>query len=113
MKGVLFVYVLTYGGGAAALRYPYVGLLAYVCFAILRPEYLWEYSLPEGNYSRILGIAMLIGWALQGFGNWNFGRAKLAVYSLLALLAWSVVSSAVIAENKNLAWGWVDVFFKI
>lgn len=113
MKGVLFVYVLTYGGGAVALRYPYVGLLAYVCFAILRPEYLWEYSLPEGNYSRILGIAMLIGWGLQRFGNWNFGRAKLAVYSLLALLVWSVLSSALIATNKELAWGWVDVFLKI
>ena len=114
MKGLIFVYALSYGGAAVALRFPFVGFLAYVCFAILRPEYLWDYAVPQGgNFSRILAIGMLIGWALHGFGNWRFGKAGLAVYSLLALLAWSVVSAAVIAPNKDLAWSFVEVFAKI
>jgi probable O-glycosylation ligase (exosortase A-associated) len=114
MKGLLFVYALSYGGAIVALRYPYVGFLAYVCLAILRPEYLWEYSIPQGgNFSRILGIGMLIGWGLHGFGNWRFGRATLPLYSLLGLLVWSTFSAAVIASDKDLAWNFVDILAKI
>ena len=72
MKSLIFVYLLTYGGAAAALLNPLVGLYIYILFAILKPESLWSFSVPlGGHYSRIVAIAMLIGWAWQGFGNWN------------------------------------------
>ena len=66
MKGLIFTYLLTYGGAAASLFNPFIGLLVYVAFAILRPESLWHWSVPEGNYSRIVAIALLIGWARRG-----------------------------------------------
>ena len=72
MKSLIFVYLLTYGGAAAALLNPLVGLYIYILFAILKPESLWYFSVPAGgHYSRIVAIAMLVGWAWQGFGNWN------------------------------------------
>ena len=36
--GLLFTYLLTYGGSALSLVRPFYGLLAYICFAIIRPE---------------------------------------------------------------------------
>ena len=33
-KGLIFTYVVTYGGALVSLYKPYVGLLIYVCFAL-------------------------------------------------------------------------------
>jgi probable O-glycosylation ligase (exosortase A-associated) len=112
MKGLIFTYALTYGGGAVSLFTPYVGLLIYVCFAIIRPEALWHWSVPDGNYSRIVAIGLLIGWVLNGLGNWTFGRAKPVVYSLLAYLLWACLS-AFQAQDQAYAWGWVEGQTKI
>jgi putative inorganic carbon (hco3(-)) transporter len=112
MKGLLFTYVLTYGGAVASLFSPFVGLLIYICFAVVRPESLWHWSIPPGNYSRIIAIALLIGWSLHGFGNWNFGRAKPVVFALCAFWGWSIVS-ACFAPNHAVAWDFVEAQSKI
>src|SRR5205814_6525324 len=62
--------------------------------------------------SRIIAIALLIGWALHGFGNWNFGRAKPIVHALLAFWGWSILS-ACFASNSDVAWGFVEAKSKI
>ena len=41
MKGLIFTYAMTYGGALASLFDPFVGLLIYVCFAIVKPESMW------------------------------------------------------------------------
>ena len=69
MKGLIFTYVLTYGGALLAVFNPYVGLLIYVCFAIIKPEAMWHWNVPIGNYSRIVAIGLLLGWLLNGMGN--------------------------------------------
>lgn len=112
MKGLLFTYALTYGGAAVSLFNPFVGLLIYICFAVVRPESLWHWSVPEGNYSRTIAIALLIGWSLHGFGNWDFGRAKPVVYALLAFWGWSIVS-ATFAPDHAVAWGFIEAQSKI
>lgn len=103
MKGLLFTYALTYGGSLVAVFNPFYGLLVYVCFAIIRPHSLWHWSVPDGNYSRIIGISLLVGWALNGFGNWSFGRARPIVWALLAFLFWNA-ASAMIAREPAVAW---------
>jgi O-antigen ligase len=112
MKGLVFTYALTYGGAAAALFNPFVGLLIYICFAIIRPESLWHWSVPAGNYSRIIGVALLIGWAINGFGNWNLGKARPIVYALIGVMVWMTLSAAV-ASNQNVAWNRVENYAKI
>jgi putative inorganic carbon (HCO3(-)) transporter len=103
MKGFIITYVATYGGAFVGLFDPFVGLLIYVAFAILRPESLWSYSVPEGgNYSRIIGIAILVGWALRGFGNWSFGHGRGVVLALLSYWLFFALS-AVFAENTELS----------
>ena len=43
-KGLLLTFGLTYGGGLVALFNPFIGLLIYVCFSIIRPEDMWFYE---------------------------------------------------------------------
>jgi O-antigen ligase len=92
MKGAIFTYLLTAAGATAGLFDPYYGLLVYICFAIVRPEWMWRWSLPQGgNYSRIVAIGLLIGWALAGFGRWKLGRAWAVIAPLLAYWFWSAL----------------------
>jgi probable O-glycosylation ligase (exosortase A-associated) len=112
MKGLLFTYVLTYGGSIVALVNPFHGLLVYICFAIIRPPFLWHWSVPQGNYSRTIGIALLLGWAMHGFGNWSFGRGGAVVKALLAFAMWNVASAA-LARDQSVAWTTIVELSKI
>jgi O-antigen ligase len=94
MKGLLFTYAMTYGGAIVSLFYPFYGLLIYVCFAIVKPEALWHWSVPAGNYSRVIGIAFLLGWALHGFGDRSLGKAKPIVVALLGYWLWVALSAS-------------------
>ncbi len=110
--GLLFTYFCTYGGALASLFSPFVGLLIYVCFAIVKPESLWYWSVPAGNYSRIIAIALLVGWFINGMGNWNLGRSRGILLALLAYLGWSCVSAAV-SDNPTVGFAFVESLSKI
>ncbi|HZU36897.1 MAG TPA: O-antigen ligase family protein [Gemmataceae bacterium] len=110
--GLIFTYLCTYGGSLLALCDPWVGLLIYVCFAIIKPEALWFWAVPPGNYSRIVAIALLIGWGLKGFGNWKLGQAKATTFIFIGLLGWATVS-ALQARVPEVAWAWVEEMAKI
>lgn len=113
MLGVIFTYGMTYGGTAAALANPYLGLLIYVCFAVLRPGVgLWYWSVPPGDYSKYLAGGVVLGWLIRGAGSWRFGRAKPMVACLIAFLFWNVLS-AIPAVNQELAWERVEALAKI
>jgi len=103
--------LLAYGGAFASLFRPYVGLLVYVCFAVIKPEALWEFSLPRWHYSRIIAIALLLGWVIHGCGNWKFGKATPVVAALLGFWLWLVVS-ANFALESNVAWYHVEQLSK-
>lgn len=113
MKGLLFTYGLTGGGTVAAVFNPFYGFLAYVSFSILHPEHLWFWSVPQGNYSRIIAIAMLISWALHGFGNWRFGRGAASVWAFVGLFAWAALSAVVVAFDRSTAWSYLEFQLKI
>jgi O-antigen ligase len=112
MKGLIFTFALCYGGAVASLFNPFYGLLVYVCFAIIKPESLWSWSLPVGHYSRIIAIALLLGWARTGFGNWRLGKATGIAVSFAGLWLWSVVS-ALASPEWDRAWYFVEIVFKI
>lgn len=112
MKGLLFVYLLTYGGAAAALVRPYVGLLIYICFAILRPEALWFWCVEPGNYSRIVALAVIGAWLLHGMGSWKLNRSTAITFALLFYLGWTTLR-AFGAPNQEKAWYTVETLSKI
>jgi len=101
VKGLIFTYLLTGGGAVASLFNPFAGLMVYVCFSIIRPEWMWYWSVPEGNYSRIVALCLLAGWAIQGFGRWQLGRAQRVVGALVAYLLWVLFVTLAIAPDKE------------
>ena len=112
MMGLIFVYLMTYGGAVAALFEPFVGLLVYISFAVLRPEYVWPWSVQPGNYSRIVALALLAGWALKGFGRWDLGRGKFVIFVLIGYFLWIILSAAQ-SQDQSIAWEYADKFSKI
>src|SRR5579884_571117 len=112
MKGLIFTYVTAYGGALLSLFDPYIGLLVYVCFALIKPEEMWFWAVPQGNYSRVVALGLLVGWALQGFGRWNFGRARVVVTMMVCYWLWGVVGM-LICPDPGRAWVFVEGVFKI
>src|SRR5262245_51132509 len=111
-KGLIITYVLTYGGAAAALFNPFIGLLIYICFAIIKPEALWHWSVPAGNYSRIVAAGLLLGWAFHGFGNWRFGRAAVVVKCAVGYWLWMVAATFNTPVGAP-AWDFVESMGKV
>jgi putative inorganic carbon (HCO3(-)) transporter len=105
MKGLILTYLITFVGSIAALRYPLIGLHVYVGFAILRPQSIFSFAGDLSYISLIVGTAMLIGWAVNGFGSWKFGRGRPVVVSLMLFAGWFVISAtqAINTEGAFLA----------
>jgi probable O-glycosylation ligase (exosortase A-associated) len=112
MKPLLTTFGITAIGAVGGLVNPYVGFLAYVALALLKPDSLWEWSVPQGNYSRIVAICMLVGWIGRGCGNWRFGKAGLPVAALMGFWIWSAVCAAQ-APIPEVAWKFVNTISKI
>src|SRR5262245_35448297 len=111
-KGLIFTYAMTALGAVGGLLSPFFGLLVYVCFAIIRPDHMWSWSVVQGNYSRVIAVAMLAGWAAHGFGRWRFGRAGAVVGCMLGYWFWTMLS-AVQAIDAGKAWELVEFFAKV
>ncbi len=112
VKGLLFTYIMTYGGAIVSLFNPFYGLLVYICFAIIKPSALWHWSVPIGNYSRIIGVAFLVGWVLNGCGTVKLGRAKPIVFGLLGYWFWMMLSTA-LSPGPEAGWGTIEHYAKI
>ena len=72
MKQVIFMVLLTLTGtaGVVVVR-PFLGVAVYYLFAVLRPQYLWQWSLPaDVTWSFYVALATLLaaGTALFGAG---------------------------------------------
>jgi len=111
--GAIATYLLTFGGGFASLFNPFIGLLIYIAFSIIRPGSLWGYALSSSiPYSRIVAIALLVGWVFHGFGKWNFGRGRMVVYTLVGYWLWAVVGAS-FASDQQVGWAFVENMAKI
>ncbi len=112
MKSLIFTYMITYGGSVVSLFRPFAGFLIYVGFAIIKPDELWSFAVPAGNYSRTIAMALIAGWALHGFGDWRLGQARGMIVALVGFMGWAG-SAALWAESSELAMPYVEDLFKI
>jgi hypothetical protein len=106
MIGLVFTYLLAYGGAAVALVNPFIGVCAYWILDIVRPQYMFGWAGAQGAFSQIVAIATITGWALKGFGSWRFGRGKAIVVLILSYFVWSGLS-ALAASNGSVALGFM------
>ena len=92
MKGLILTYIIVAAGTVGALRYPLIGLYVYVGLAVLRPQFIFGFAGDLSSLSLVVGIAVLVGWAMNGFGSWRFGRGRAVVVSLMFFVAWFAIS---------------------
>jgi len=112
MKGLILTYTLCYGGSFVSIFNPFPGLLIYFAFALITPESLWYWAVKPGHYSRIIAIAMLIGWVLKGFGDLRLGKAKWPIFSITAFWVWALFTTQT-ARVPMAAWNFCETFAKI
>lgn len=112
MLGLIFTYGLTIGGAFVSLFNPFIGLLVYVCFAIITPAAMWPWSVQPWPYSKVVAVAMLIGWLLKGFGQWNFNRSRGILLAFSGFLVWGILSAS-FAPHKLIALPAIENWAKI
>lgn len=95
-----------------ALFSPYIGFLIYVAFANIKPDELWRWTVPQGNYSRTIALAFLLGWAANGGGQWIFGKAGSIIVALTTYWAW-LLFGAVTSPAQAEAWYTFEVLSKV
>lgn len=115
MIGAIFTYLLTAVGVACGLFSPFIGLMTYYLFAILRPSELWFWSLNETTrFSLYVAVPTIIGWLVRGMGDMSGLRhvalpvAGLAVYLACGAFTWQAT-----AINSDYAFDWLIVQLKI
>jgi O-antigen ligase len=106
MIGSILTYLLTYGGAALAVFNPFVGVCIFWAFDIVRPQYLFGWAGLQGDFSQIVAIGTLAGWALKRFGTWDLGRGK-AIFGFYVAHAVWVILSAILAPNHDVALAFV------
>lgn len=112
MKGLLFTYGMTAGGALIGLFCPFYGLLAYVSFAILKPDAMWPWSVPPARYSLAIAGCMLIGWVCTKQATFKLGRAIVPVMLITGFLGWAFIG-AFKPHHQDLAWDFVERIGKI
>jgi probable O-glycosylation ligase (exosortase A-associated) len=122
MKQLVFMLGATLMGTLGVyLVNPFWGVLVYYLFAVLRPQYLWKWSLPENiSWSLYVGLAT-IGAAVLGIhGGKDAGHSAHGVrhrvnrghLSVLAFALWVTVT-ALTARRTDVALFWLQEYIKI
>src|SRR5277367_5592086 len=96
MKQLIFMVGMTLAGTVGVvLVSPFLGVAVYYLFAVLRPQFLWEWSLPQGiswsYYVALTTIAAAFGRLITGERSsrptWWAGQ-----FTVLAFGVWVGVS---------------------
>ncbi len=57
MKQLIFMAIMTLAGTFGVVFRPFWGVAVYYLFAILRPQYLWQWALPQMEWSRYIALS--------------------------------------------------------
>ena len=94
--GWIITHILAIIGAAGGWFNPFLGLMVYYWFAILRPPYLWFWAFDPWTtprFSLYVGLSTLAGWAFSGFGSFQGLRGtRLAITGLLIYLFSGIVA---------------------
>jgi probable O-glycosylation ligase (exosortase A-associated) len=94
VKQTLFMAAVTlYGCFGSFLVGPFVGLCVYILYAVLRPQYVWQWALPEVGWSLYVALATIAATVFLGpspppnrIGRWPAGPVKITAGHVWFLL---------------------------
>ena len=108
---IVMILLLTVGTVGALTHGPFVGVSIYYLFAVLRPQYLWEWALPEFAWSYYVGIATIAATYLY-LPVSSRGKISHSAYIALAFSGW-ITLSHVFALNHDVSSRWYWEYLKI
>jgi probable O-glycosylation ligase (exosortase A-associated) len=121
VKQTILMTLLTVAGTLGVLvRGPFIAVSMYYLFAVLRPQYLWDWALPQGvPWSEFVAWAAIIGAAgtMMGIGS---GRADSppvrkwsAAHWIYVLFGLWITLTYFTAQDKDVAGFWLPEYLKI
>jgi probable O-glycosylation ligase (exosortase A-associated) len=125
MKQLAFMIVMTLAGTVGVyVITPFLGVAVYYLFAVLRPHYMWQWSLPaDVQWSFFVAVATIGAVAAAwlglvsvpaGPGAPNDGRRKLSpVHTWMLLFAVWIAVTYLTAQNRQAAYPWFFEYVKI
>ncbi len=113
MKQLIFLVALLVTGGLGGLLHPFWPITLYYLLALLRPQYLWDWALPEDwRWSLAAALMSLMSLALH-LPN-MIGRARLLPASWLVMaFAGCLGLSCIAAYDPAVAQHWGQEYAKI
>lgn len=123
-KQTIFMLLVTGGSVVGSLVWgPFIGILVYYAFAVLRPQHMWQYALPEGfqwsMYVAVAAIAAAAANRLRLIGYPTTGPTAGARVPVWSPIHWLMIAFAlwmtlcyVKAENQDKAWVTFDIYLK-
>lgn len=114
MKQTALMFVLlALGTGGAIVSGPFVGVAVYYLFAVLRPQYLWQWALlVDLRWSLYVAIATILSTCIYFSGGMR-GKAFSSVHTLFFAFALWITLSSIFAINTAISSVWYWEYFKI
>jgi probable O-glycosylation ligase (exosortase A-associated) len=107
VKQLLFMVAATLVGTVGVFASgPFCGVAVYYLFAVLRPQYMWQWSLPQGiQWSLYVALATIASVVLNGPGAGGSSRHRMSAahWTVLLFGVWVSLSYAN-AFNKEYSW---------
>ena len=122
MKQTLFMIVITGFGTMGVLFHPFYGVAVYTLYAVLRPQFMWDWALPPGvAWSRYVAIATILGGIGMALSLLPTTRDEeepkhsglSASHYLIAIFAVWIAISYVTAYDRDVAEFYFDEYMKI
>lgn len=111
---ILMLLLLGLGTAGAVVSGPFVGLAVYYVFAVLRPQYLWEWALLIELRWSLYVAAATIGATLVYLSSDSFrGRSFTPTHSAMLCFAFWVTLSNLFALNSAVSSQWYWEYLKI
>jgi putative inorganic carbon (hco3(-)) transporter len=115
--GQVFVWLMSFLGVGAGWMAPFVGLMVYYSFSILRPTYLWFWSFDPytaPRFSKYIALSTLAGWAFTGFGDWSGLRGtKIAIFGLSLYFIAGLFAHQMYSQAPQQSWNALELQLKI
>ncbi len=99
----------------AALVRPWIGLVGYLGYALLMPQYIWSWdpTVASFPFQKYLAAATLVGFVLNGLrGNRPRGVALASMLCLVGFLGWSYLAAVGSIRPETTA-DFLDIVWKL
>lgn len=113
MKQLLFMMTMLSLGGVGAIYHPFWGVLLYYGFAVLRPQYMWKWTLPDGMRWSLFAAAAAVMGAVLNLPVLTERRRGNTVFALMILYGVLLIASVLTAHEPGLAMRWGIEYAKV